>query len=58
VVGRGIAAGELRPDGAKVFGLALVGMTRALLVRALEGGAQPGEATGAVLDLFLRGAAR
>jgi AcrR family transcriptional regulator len=58
VVARGIAAGELRPDGAKVFGLALVGMTRAVLVRALEGGAAPGEATDAILDLFLRGTAR
>lgn len=56
VVARGIAAGELRPDGAKVFGLALLGMTRALLVRAVEGGAEPGEPTGAILDLFLRGA--
>jgi AcrR family transcriptional regulator len=57
VVARGMEAGELRPDGAKVFGLALVGMTRAILVRALEGGAEPGEATDAILDLFLRGAA-
>jgi AcrR family transcriptional regulator len=58
IVARGVAAGELRPDGAKVFGLALVGMTRAVLVRALEGGAEPGEASAAILDLFLRGASR
>jgi AcrR family transcriptional regulator len=58
VVARGIASGELRRDDAKVFGLALVGMARALLLRAVEGGAAPGQATAAILDLFLRGAAR
>jgi AcrR family transcriptional regulator len=58
IVSRGVAIGELRPDTARVFGLALVGMARAVLVRAIEGGAAPGEATAAVLDLFLRGAAR
>jgi AcrR family transcriptional regulator len=58
IIARGVAAGELRPDDAKVFGLALVGMARAVLIRAIEGGAEPGEAAGAVLDLFLRGAER
>jgi AcrR family transcriptional regulator len=58
IVSRGVAAGELRPDAARVFGLALVGMTRAVLVRAIEGGAAPGEPSAAVLDLFLRGATR
>jgi AcrR family transcriptional regulator len=58
IVSRGVAAGELRPDDARVFGLALVGMARAVLVRAIEGGAAPGEAARAILDLFLRGAAR
>jgi AcrR family transcriptional regulator len=56
VVARGVEAGELRPDRAEVFGLALVGMTRTVLVRALEGGAAPGEATDAILDVFLHGA--
>jgi AcrR family transcriptional regulator len=58
VVAQGIASGELRRDQAKVFGLALVGMARALLLRAVEGGAEPGEATAAIVDLFLRGASR
>lgn len=58
IVARGVAAGALRPDGAKVFGLALVGMARALVIRAVEGGAGPGEVAGAILDVFLRGAAR
>jgi AcrR family transcriptional regulator len=57
IVAQGVAAGELRPDDAKVFGLALVGMARAVLVRALERGASA-DATDALLDLFLRGAAR
>jgi AcrR family transcriptional regulator len=58
IVSRGVEAGELRADGAKVFGLALVGMSRAVLVRAIEGGAEPGGPATAILDLFLRGAAR
>lgn len=58
VVARGIAAGQLRPDRAKVFGLALVGMARALLIRAIEGGSEPGEAADAILELFLAGAGR
>jgi AcrR family transcriptional regulator len=58
IVARGVASGELRPDAARVFGLALVGMARAVLVRAIEGGAEPGAAAASVVDLFLRGAAR
>ena len=58
MVARGIAAGELRPDAAKIFGLALVGLARAIMLRAMEGGGEPGETADAVLDLFLRGAAR
>jgi hypothetical protein len=58
VVARGVAAGQLRPDAAKVFGLALVGMARALVIRAVEGGSEPGEAVEAILDLFLAGAGR
>ena len=58
VVGRGIAAGELRPDGARIFGLALVGLARAVMLRTLHGEGEPGAAATAVLDLFLRGAAR
>jgi AcrR family transcriptional regulator len=58
IVARGVASGELRTDGARVFGLALVGMARAVLVRSIEGGAAPGEAAASILDLFLRGAAR
>ncbi len=55
IVADGIAAGHLRPDPAKVFGLALVGMVRAVLVRSLEEGA-PEDVTEAILDLFLEGA--
>ncbi len=57
IVERGLAAGELRPDPDKVFGLALVGMARALVVRAVEGGTEPGRAADALLELFLAGAA-
>jgi AcrR family transcriptional regulator len=56
VVARGVASGELRPDAAKVYGLALVGVARAVLVRAIEGGSAPEEASDAILELFLRGA--
>jgi AcrR family transcriptional regulator len=57
IVGDGIAAGELRPDRARVFGLALVGMARAVLIRSLEEGAAD-DVTDGILDLFLEGAAR
>lgn len=56
VVDRAIAAGELRPDPAKVLGLALVGIGRALVIRAAAGGAEPGQAVDELLALFLRGA--
>ncbi len=51
-----MANGELREDGAKVFGLALVGMARAVLVRTIDGG--DASVPDAILDLFLRGVAR
>jgi AcrR family transcriptional regulator len=58
VVARGVAAGELRADPAGVFAPALVGIARVVLVRVLEGGSEPGEAVAAIVELFLRGAAR
>jgi AcrR family transcriptional regulator len=58
IIERGVRAGELRADPAKVLGLALVGLARALVIRAVAGGTEPGQATDAVLELFLRGAAR
>lgn len=57
IVDRGIAAGELRPDTARIFGLSLVGLARAVMLRTMHGEGAPGAAD-AVLDLFLRGAAR
>jgi AcrR family transcriptional regulator len=58
MVARGVAAGELREDVAGVFGLAIVGMARAVLLRSVQGGSEPGVAAGAIVDLFLRGASR
>ena len=58
IVSRGVAAGELRADPANVFAPALVGIARVVLVRVLEGAGEPGEASAAIVDLFLRGAAR
>ena len=58
IVARGVASGELRADRAKVFGPALVGIARVVLVRVLEGGSEPGETAAAIVELFLRGAAR
>jgi AcrR family transcriptional regulator len=57
IVADGVAAGDLRPDRAKVFGLAFVGIARGVLVRSLEQ-EEPEDVTDAVLDLFLEGAAR
>ncbi len=57
IVADGIAAGELRPDRARVFGHALVGMARAVLVRSLEEG-EPADVTAALVELFLEGARR
>jgi AcrR family transcriptional regulator len=56
IVDRGLADGELGPDPAKVLGLAFVGLARALVIRAVEGGAEPGQAAEALLTLFLKGA--
>ena len=58
IVERGVASGELREDRAKVFAPALVGVARVVLVRVLEGASGPGETVAAVVELFLRGAAR
>ncbi len=58
IVERGVASGELREDRAKVFAPALVGVARVVLVRVLEGAGGPGETVAAIVELFLRGAAR
>lgn len=58
IVARGVARGELREDRANVFAPSLVGIARVVLVRVLEGGDGPGETSGAIVELFLRGAAR
>jgi AcrR family transcriptional regulator len=58
IVARGVGSGELRADPARVFGPAVVGIARVVLVRVLEGGGEPGEAAAAIVALFLRGAAR
>ncbi len=58
IVARGVASGELRDDRARVFAPALVGIARVVLVRVLEGEGEPGETAGAIVELFLRGAAR
>ena len=66
---QGFGAGALQPTEQAILrqtfppeeqgtAMALFGMARAVLVRSIEGGAEPGAATGAILDLFLRGAAR
>src|SRR5512138_1426078 len=57
IVADGVASGDLRPDRASVFGLALVGMARAVLIRSIEGGVAD-DPTDAILDLFLDGAGR
>ena len=58
IVERGVQSGELRADPGEVFGLALVGMARALVIRAVDGESEPGQATDALLELFLGGAGR
>ncbi len=58
IVARGTASGELRADRAKVFAPALVGIARVVLVRVLEGASSPGETAAAIVELFLKGAAR
>jgi AcrR family transcriptional regulator len=57
VVADGVAAGDLRPDAAGLFGHALVGMARAMILRSVERGA-PEDVTDAIVDIFLRGTAR
>ncbi len=58
LVAQGVAAGELRPDDAGFFGLALIGMIRVANVRVLSGEATWEQLTEPFIDLFLRGAAR
>jgi len=58
IAARGIASGELRPEGREVYGLALVGMIRIANLRALQGGASWESLAGPLVELFLRGAAR
>jgi AcrR family transcriptional regulator len=58
VVERGVAAGELRPEGKDLFGIAFIGMIRAVNLRALAGGPGWAEQTDQLVDLFLRGAQR
>jgi AcrR family transcriptional regulator len=57
LVAEGVAAGVLRPDDAGVFGHALVGMARVMILRSIERGA-PEDVTDAIVDIFLRGTAR
>src|SRR5512138_1360502 len=58
IVARGVERGELRDDPAKVFGPALVGIARVVLLRVVAGAGEPGETAAAIVDLFLRGARR
>ena len=58
IVARGIASGELRPEGRELHGLALVGMVRIFSLRTLAGGASWEALARPLVDLFLRGAAR
>ncbi len=58
IVERGVASGELREDRAEVFAPARVGIARVVLVRVLEGASGPGDTVAAIVELFLRGAAR
>ena len=58
VVSRGVASGELREDRAGVFAPALVGIARVVLIGVLEGASGLGETAAAIVELFLKGAAR
>jgi AcrR family transcriptional regulator len=58
VVSRGVASGELREDRARVFAPVLVGIARVVLFGVLEGASGPGETAAAIVELFLKGAAR
>jgi AcrR family transcriptional regulator len=56
LVTEGVAAGELRPDPAGVYGQALVGISRALLFRPAGAAGDRSDVVDAVADLFLSGA--
>jgi AcrR family transcriptional regulator len=56
VVDRGVSTGELRPDGAGLFALGLVALTRTAIVLALEGRGTLDGLAPAIVELFLRGA--
>jgi AcrR family transcriptional regulator len=58
LVDRGIDGGALRPERRGLLAPALVGLARAAMVRAVEGGATWDEVVDTVTDLFLRGAGR
>jgi AcrR family transcriptional regulator len=58
LVARGVASGELRPDRGGVFGLGLVGVARAVLLRNVERDEGFEGAVDGIADLFLRGAQR
>ncbi|BDG06424.1 TetR/AcrR family transcriptional regulator [Anaeromyxobacter oryzae] len=56
VVERGLASGELRDDGARLFAAGLVGIARASILLALQGRGSFDAYAPAVVELFLRGA--
>jgi AcrR family transcriptional regulator len=58
LVAEGAAAGELRGDDEGLFGLALVGMARAVLLRTLEREEGFERAVDAIAEVFLRGTRR
>lgn len=55
---RGIASGELRPEGQAVYGLALVAMIRVAIFHVLQGEASWEALSEPIIELFLRGAQR
>lgn len=60
LVRRGIEDGDLRPDGAELDPVLLIGMVRAVLFKHLDDAAPPvsGAELDRLVDLFLHGAAR
>ena len=58
LIARGIDAGELRPEGRALYGTALIGMVRALLVPAVRGAAGWDAISELLPALFLDGAHR
>ncbi|MGC3998449.1 MAG: TetR/AcrR family transcriptional regulator [Anaeromyxobacter sp.] len=58
VLEEGLASGQLTPGDAALRAAALVGMARAVLVRAVQGAGGWEALPGAVVDLFLHGVAR